>query len=220
MQRIFISRSDLSKPYRGLTLVETALTLSIIALLTAGVWLTAESVTANQRLGQAAERTTRIVDKMRAMYTGQQDAVLSEVTTTVACGGVYPCDVTATLAAKPIDNNIFESEGTRNPWGGNIRIFFMNPQGNFSIQFDGLTSKSCGELLSRIEGYGTRNATTVTTFIPSVIPRLGNLQGGGPVNAFYRSGTNWIDVTRLTLDQIADNVAFEDCTAISYYFVL
>lgn len=133
----------------GFTLIELAIVLGVVGTIIGAIWLAANSVTQQRRVGDAVEDLKEISTNIRSMYSAAQVFPTSGDVTTTLMGAnfnIFPTTMIAAGASNPLD-----------PDGGNVNVIFQpnSVPTQFEIQFNepsGGTSPSCAALLTIIWG--------------------------------------------------------------------
>ena len=120
---------------RGLTLIEAAMVLPILALVVAGVMLFYQNATTSQKISQAAGQISTIQQAVRSMYAGQS-----------TYAGLENANIIQALPR----SMLVGTDGLRNAFNGTIVV---EPASNgsqsnaaFDITFGGIPSEACVRL--------------------------------------------------------------------------
>lgn len=121
---------------RGLTLIEAAMVLAILALVVAGVMMFYQNASTNQKITSAASQVSSIQQAVRSMYAGQANYA-----------GLQNSDI---ISALPKSMQVGTSDSLRNAFNGAIVVDSVangsNADAAFTIAFSGLPSEACVRL--------------------------------------------------------------------------
>lgn len=125
------------KKQRGLTLLETMLTIAIIAIVSIGVLMQYRSVKSDQEVASETDTLARIVAKMASTYTQ-----------TTTLGSATEDTLTDYISrSKGFEGN---SNGGKleNIWGGEIKIVLINPHKKaYSIVYKDVPESECSSFV-------------------------------------------------------------------------
>ncbi len=176
---------------RGFTLLETAIVLMIVSLITSAIWVAGDRVWNNYRVYRTEQQMIQVVNKMRDYYGLAYSSwpgvwvAGTDITTGTPGGlpsldtlGLLPAEMRRNSALAPgdatevIDHAINNSHG-----GGSFHVLTeTNPTGAgrknaFRIELQGLTTTPCTNLLM---------AAPLTSDTIGFV-RVGTVNGAGPV---------------------------------------
>lgn len=201
---------------KGLTLVELAIVLGVMGIVSGAIWATASAVRARQPIQDSVQLVSEIAMNVRGVYTGFPNAVAPNLQT-------------------QIDRNFFPlsivnktKDDTINAWGGTVRINFPGsaPLNGFSIVFTLPSSlkpivrrEACLGMITRLQGSAATNPawSTSGTFPSGSVPPLDPSQGLGPSLVFINNGS-WKNVTGVSADALFGATGSEDCDGFAYYY--
>lgn len=151
---------------RGLTLIEAAMVLTIMALVVAGVMLFYQNASTSQKISSAAGQVSAVQQAVRAAYAGQP---------------TYSGLSTAAIAGQlPTSMVVSGSTDLRNAFNGPITVGSHNGGGTdnsaFTITFSGLPAEACSRLAAVDMGRAALgivvNNNGGLTLIPPVQPTV------------------------------------------------
>ncbi|MCL2469171.1 MAG: type II secretion system GspH family protein [Alphaproteobacteria bacterium] len=135
------------KRTRGFTLMEAAIVLGIIGLITAGIWVAAAAVLKQKRVTESYGILIQISQNMRALYEKHpyfsRFSPGEDITVPMRQAGVFPADLFASAA-----DNV-----PRNPWNTPISITVgpstgVSPPHSFIVTFEPvLAFDDCAKLV-------------------------------------------------------------------------
>lgn len=136
MSSVLNKVGNVKRQRRGLTLIEAAMVLTILALVVAGVMLFYQNATTSQKISQAASQISSVQQAVRSMYAGQS-----------SYAGLANENI---IQALPRSMQVGATDGLRNAFNGNITVAPANSGGAsaaaFAITFSGLPVEACVRL--------------------------------------------------------------------------
>lgn len=206
---------------RGLTLIELAIVLGVIGLISGAIWAAASSVRSREPIHDSVQLVSEIASNVRGVYTGFPTASAPSLQEQID-QGLFPISVVNEA-----------KDDTVNAWNGTIHLKFpSNPLNGFSIEFT-LPSdmpevdrrEACLGMITRLPGTATINPATNAAWstsetLPSGgVPRRDSAQGFGPSLVFVNTG-GWKNVTGQSADTLFGSSGSNDCTGFAYYYRL
>jgi major structural subunit of bundle-forming pilus len=123
------------KARRGLTLIEAAMVLTILALVVGGVMLYYSNASTSQKVSQVAGQMGSVQQAVRSIYAGQSNY-----------SGLKNSDIAQSLPSSMVDS----SGGLHHAFGGLISVVSANVGGGidsgFSVTLSGLPQEACQKL--------------------------------------------------------------------------
>lgn len=117
---------------RGLTLIEAAMVLTILALVVAGVMLFYQNASTSQKISAASGQISAVQQAVRSAYAGRPNYT-----------GLANADIANQLPTSMVNG----ASDLRNAFGGQIVVAANNGGGSsgsaFTISFAGLPSEAC-----------------------------------------------------------------------------
>lgn len=112
--------------------------LGVIGLVVGGIWVAASAVQENLRQEAALKGIIEIASNMRALYAGQTDPRIVDITAEMISANIIP-------------KNFISGTTAKNPWGSNINIYMEGaafpPQ--FRIDFFQIPKAACIKLVTQ-----------------------------------------------------------------------
>lgn len=201
---------------KGFSLVELAIVLGVMGIISAAIWATANVVRDRQPIQDMVQAVTDVSTRVRGIYSGFPNA--AEVPATIAdqvTAGLFPL-------------NIVNGNTTVNPWGGDVSVIFPQaPMYGFSVQVTlpvamdrTLRRSACMGMITRLAGTATSYVGGTTGVLPDAVVRLEPAQGVGPSLSFVRAGAAWTNVTGQNFSQISVILNANECTGMAFYYKL
>ncbi|MGE4350847.1 MAG: type II secretion system protein [Bdellovibrionales bacterium] len=202
----------------GLSLIELAIVLGVMGLVSGAIWVAASSVREQQPIQDSVQIVTEIASNVRGIYTGFPTASAPSLSEQIS-RGIFPQAVVNDAGSDTI-----------NPWGGTISLDFPSGRlSGFSINYTLPTSLAstvrnfaCMEMVTRIPGTATTNPSTGSAWSTSGTlpsgdpPALDPTQGMGPALIFVNTG-GWKNVTGVGVSTLFSS---GDCRGFAFYYRL
>lgn len=208
---------------QGLSLLELAIVLGVVGLISGAIWVAAAKSRQNQRISDAVALVNEIATNVRGVYTGFRNATPPSTVAAQIAANLYPQSVVNAAGT-----------GTLGPWDNAISIIFpaATPITGFTVQFNLPTSISAADRRQICIDMVTRMGATATNYsggyvsgvLPSATVPIDGGQGNAPSLAFvFRSGV-WVDVTGAIAASGTANSIFtggtQSCAAFAFYYRL
>lgn len=204
------------KKRRGMTLVEIAIVLGVMGIVSAAIWATASAVRARQPYNETASLASDIASNVANIYTGFSSTAAP------------PADIDDQITAGFYPDAVVNAARTDtiNAWGGSILVHFQTPPTGFSVEFTlpaSMTAVSrrdaCINMVTRMQGYATNYAGGLTGTLPSAAIPLDATQGPGPALSLVNVAGAWKNVTgNTTIQNLFGAAGSNNCTGFAFYY--
>jgi len=141
---------------QGFTLIELAITMSIMGLILSATWVAASSVYDNMNISTTLNNVTILSENIRDFYKSQtafSKSTGTEITSTLVSADLFPPEMINSHTNLPIT-----------PWGTNIKVYVGASKDSFRIELaEKLPEGICRSFVGRLGGKGRASSITNIT---------------------------------------------------------
>lgn len=211
------------KGLRGMSLIEMAIALGIVGLVSAAIWAAGSTVRQRSDIEREVATVLSVVDRVRSLYTAFPGTAN------------YPVSVEEQITANLFPEDVvLNATTTNNSWGGLVRVGFKRNNNwivGFTVSMElpstlgkDIRNLACTDLISRLHGAG-RAGTGIQVVndvpVPSVypLPQTDQTPDGGPIYAYAGAGS-WNNVTGKKPTEVLSTIGSDGCDRVAFYFKL
>lgn len=175
------------KDARGITLVESAIVLAIVAFVVAAVWIVAAAVNENARQNKAAQQLQQIAQNVRQLYMRVNTPNTGDRTTVLDNQQAFPLEMRITRNTP--------GSGLHHPWASTNTVQVIVQSATvFRVRFTNLARRACINLAVKLSGGDISGLTQMrigtTDFIGGALP-INTVNAAGSCTSANNNSLEW-----------------------------
>ncbi len=169
---------------RGITLVESAIVLAIVAFVVAAVWVVAAAVNENARQNKAGQQLQQIAQNVRQLYMRVNTPTTGDRTTILDNQQAFPLEMRITRNTP--------GSGLHHPWAAtNTVAVIIQSTTVFRVRFTNLPRRACINLAVKYSGGDISGLTNMRIGGTDLVPPLNTVNAAGACTSAANNTVEW-----------------------------